>query len=144
MKYYTKIPNEVLEANQLSTSARLILCILLKYCGNDDYCFPSQERLSKDINLSPRHIRKLINELVNAGLVAKKRKGFNKPNTYRVTKDFLQYRISNTPHLGTEIPIHQGNVVPDKSTYSKGKGKSSSKKFEKLRNFVNSKIRTMD
>ena len=82
-----------------------------------------------------RHVRTLIERLISAGLVSKRRRGWNRSNTYTVSRE-LRIDIdgkSGSYHLGSKFPLHRENVVPDKSTYLKGKGKKSSAGFEKLK-----------
>lgn len=134
MKNYTKIPNEILEKSQLSIPARLLFCILLKHCGNKDTCFPGQIRLAYSLGYSERHIRNLISELVEAKMVVVKRLGFNKSNTYKVSRDL--YRNSGSSHLGSAVPLTNGDTVPNNSTHIKEKDKNYFKnraKLEKMR-----------
>lgn len=148
MKNYTKIPNELMSQSQLSIQARYLLCVLLKYCGKDEWCFPSQARLAEDMGYkSPRYIRSILGELQRAGLVYKKRRGFNRSNTYRVAKIFTIERSpasypqgqSASYHLSSDIPLHQGSVIPPKNTYLKGKGKRSFVGLEKYRKALEEK-----
>lgn len=133
MRNYTIIPNEILGASQLSVQARYLLCVLLKYCGQDEWCFPSQETLAKEVGCSARYIRRLLEELLHAGVIVKTRRGFNRSNTYRVAKSFVVDRNGSSCQLGSKFPLHQGNTVPTKSTYLKGKDKRSLKGLENLR-----------
>lgn len=120
MKNFTAIHNEIFEASQLSIPARLLHCILLKYCGQNEWCYPSQNTLAEDLGLrGPRHIRTLINELIKAGLVIKKRTGFNQSNSYKVAKEFLIDRKHDSLHLGSSFPLDQGIKIPPKNTYRK-------------------------
>lgn len=132
MKSYTKVPNEIFDKNQLSRAARFLYCDLLRYCGQDDHCFPTQNRLATDLNISIRQLRTVLKELTEAGIVCKRRTGFNRPNTYTVSKDLELNRKLNSPHLGSGLPIHNRNLVPTKNTYLKGKGKTNLKGLEKL------------
>lgn len=144
MKNFTIIPNEILEESQLSIPSRYLLCVLLRYCGKDEFCYPSQETLGKTLGYTARYIRILLNELEKAKLIHRKRTGFNKSNTYRVTKDFdrnysshnptIKNRNNNSPQLGSKFPLHQGNSIPPKITYRKEKRKNMDKKgFESLK-----------
>ena len=150
MKDYTIIPNAILRESQLSLPARYLHCVLLRYCGKDDFCFPSQKKLGQDLGCSDRHIRKLIKELEAEGLVVKTRKGYNRANNYKVAKDLTSNRNQDSSlndgndtksrkpssvQLGTTIPLHQGTPVPPNSIYLKGKDNNtfSSKGLEKLR-----------
>ncbi|MPM45137.1 hypothetical protein SDC9_91822 [bioreactor metagenome] len=90
------------------------------------------------MSLSERYIRKLLKQLEEKGIIDVKRTGFNKPNTYKVSKNII--RVPSTPidrdsdsyHIGTPVPLHTGNTVPPKSTYTKGKDKINIKNFEEL------------
>jgi len=140
-KNFTIIPNELLKPSQLSNMARLLFCVLLRYCGQDDWCFPSQEKLASDLGVSSRHIRTILDELIASGVILKKRRGFNRSNNYKVAKQFVIERNSSSYQLGSKFPLHDGNTVPPKSTYIKGKGKRSKKGLESLRKIVESQIR---
>lgn len=120
MNNYTKIPNEILNNSNLSVSVRYLFCVLLRYCGNKEWCYPSQETLGEVLKYTPRHIRNLIKELEKAGLLLKKRTGFNKTNSYLLTKSLVIDRQLNSFQLGSKFPLHGGNNVPPKSTYIKG------------------------
>lgn len=126
MKNFTQIPNEILDESHLSIQARYLLCVLLRYCGQDDYCYPSQRTLARVLGCTDRHIRNLLKELLKSKLIISKRKGFNKPNTYTVSKTFERKcisslkskdRKSSSYHLGSRIPLNQGNNLPDNNTY---------------------------
>lgn len=150
MKDFTIIPNDMLRNSQLSVHARYLFCVMLRYCGKSDYCFPSQQTLANDLGYSDRHVRDLIKELERAGLVVKTRKGYNRANTYTVAKiiqsdrksvsslndgNASKTRKSDSVQLGTMIPIHQGSTLPPNSIYLKGKDNNSvsHKGLEKLR-----------
>jgi hypothetical protein len=133
MRPYTKIPNQMLNQSQLSIPARYLYCVLLRHCGKNDKCFPSQKTLGKEVGITDRYIRKMLIELINAGLVYKRRLGYNRANTYTVSKDLKTDWNQGSYRIGSIFPLHQGNTVPDKSTYIKGKGKRSIKGLEKMR-----------
>lgn len=133
MKNYTKIPNEMLNESQLPIPARYLYCVLLKYCGKNEWCFPGQKTLAKILGYSEEYIRKLLKKLYTAGIVSKKRRGFNRTNTYKVAKSLEINRNSGSAHIGSKFPLHQGTTVAPKSIYLKGKGKRSLKGLEKCR-----------
>jgi len=130
MKNYTKIPNEIFEKSQLSISARYLYCLLLKFCGKKEWCYPSQKTLGKVAGKSEKRIRAYLEELKEAGLILVRRTGFNKPNTYKVSKspEIVEDRTKMTPQIGSKFPLHMGQKVPPKSTYIKEKDKTTSKK----------------
>jgi len=147
MRNYTKIPNEIFEPSQLSIKSRYLYCVLLKFCGKDDHCFPGQKRLAEILKCSERYIRDLIDELEKSEILVKRRSGWNRTNTYTLTKDLTSnrkpssapLRNSISPQLGPVIPIHQGTPLPPKSTYLKGKDKRSLKGLEKMRRVLEEK-----
>lgn len=123
----------MLGPSQLSTGARLLYCILLRYCGNDESCFPSQATLAKDMSISPRQTRNLLDELIRADLVLRRRKGWNRSNTYIVTKSFTVERKGTAFQLGSKFPLQLGNSEPTKNTYLIEKDKRSIKGLELMR-----------
>lgn len=133
MKNYTKIPNEILSECQLSVLARYLYCVLLKHCGKDDRCFPGQRLLADTVGVSDRQIRRYLSELIKEGIITKQRRGWNRTNTYTVSRDLDVKRTGTSYQLGSIFPLHSGNTIPPKSTYLKGKGKRSIKGFEKFR-----------
>jgi len=85
------------------------------------------------LDYSDRYIRKLLDELCDAGVIFKKRMGFNRANNYKVAKSLEISRNSGSAHIGSKFPLHQGTIVPPKNTYLKAKGKRSIKGLEKYR-----------
>jgi hypothetical protein len=56
-KGFTMVPNHVLVSDQVSPGAKLAYAMLLKYAWQDDFCYPGQERLAKDMGVSDRSVR---------------------------------------------------------------------------------------
>ena len=121
MKGFTHIKNIMLDESQLSIPARYLYCVLVRYCGKNDTCYPSQKTLARVLGVSDRHIRELLDELKRNELLASHRSGFNKPNTYTVAKDLRVDRNQSSAHVGSMFPLHRGTEVPANSTYRKGK-----------------------
>src|SRR5260370_19097873 len=69
-KGFTQVPNHVLVSNKLSPGAKLTYAMLLKYAWQNDYCFPGQERLAKDMGVTDRSVRTYLHELETPKLVA--------------------------------------------------------------------------
>ncbi len=136
MKNFTLIPNEIFEPSQLSALAVLLYCNLVKHCGKDDWCFPGQVLLGKNLRISARHVRDIMDELINAGLVYKKRRGYNRSNTYKVSKQLQLHRNGGSYQIRSYVPLHTVTPVPPKSTYLKAKGKRSIKGLSSLREVV--------
>lgn len=118
MKNYTIIPNELLDASPLPIQARYLLCVLKRFAGQDELCYPSQHRLSLALGVSERQIRTYLRTLEKEGLVSKKRRGFNKSNTYILAS---KWGKPSSDHSGTPLPHNPGNPIPYKSTYRKPK-----------------------
>lgn len=138
---YTKVPNEIFDENQLSTPAKLLYIALLRYCGNKDYCYPSQKLLSIYMGVTTRQTRNYLDELYKAGIVFKRRTGFNKPNTYKVSNCLNTYTDKKTmsPQIGTKFPLHTDQQFPTNRTYLKLTEKMSVNKFaEKRQHLINS------
>lgn len=135
MKNFTIVPNQLFEQSQISVQARYLYCVLLKFCGKNDWCFPSQITLGKIFGCSDRNIRTLLKELIQNELISKQRRGWNRSNTYYVVKLLDTDRIPNSYHSGSVVPIHNETTVPPKSTYliAKDNNKYSLKGKEQCR-----------
>jgi DNA-binding transcriptional regulator GbsR (MarR family) len=142
MRNYTKIPNELFEESQLSIVERYLFGLLLKYCGKKDYCYPSQKTIAKIMGYSERYVRVLLKKLEEKKIIYTSRTGFNRPNTYKVSKDLIRNssspakktinEIHKSPHLGTAVPLHIGKELPPNSTYIKEKDKNKDKNLAAL------------
>lgn len=142
MKDFTVIPNLLLRPSKLKINARYLLCVLLRYCRNLEYCFPSQRTLGKDLELSARQVSVYLNELIKEGLISKTRTGFNTSNTYKIDKNSIfdtePVSTANEPttkidrkqgsaHIRSVVPFYTGNIllpsntsllIKDNNTYS--------------------------
>jgi biotin operon repressor len=58
--------------------------MLLSYAWQNDYCFPGQDRLAKDMGCGLRSVVRFIQELEKEGFIAIKRRGQGKPNLYEL------------------------------------------------------------
>ena len=58
--------------------------MLLKYAWQDNFCFPGQERLAKDMGVTDRSVRTYLQELEKADFVAIKQRGLGKVNLYEL------------------------------------------------------------
>ncbi len=131
MKNFTQIPNEILEESQLSIPARYLLCVLLRRCQSDEWCYPSQKSLGRYLNVKPRTIRNYLKELEENGLIYTVRTGFNRPNTYKVAKKYIVDRKTDSYHIGSAIPLHRGNPLPSNNTYRRRKYNNKVKDIKK-------------
>jgi hypothetical protein len=83
-KGFTQVPNHVLVSGLLSPGAKLTYAMLLKYAWQNDYCFPGQERLAKDMGVTDRSVRTYLQELEARRFVNIKQRGLGKPNLYEL------------------------------------------------------------
>lgn len=79
---FTQVPNVVLKHAAISFGAKVAYGVLLSYAWSDDFCFPAQERLAKDLDCSVRQVQRLLNELKDQSFITWKQQGLNKPNIY--------------------------------------------------------------
>ncbi len=79
---FTQVPNFILRDSSLTLGAKMTYAMFLSYAWNDDYCFPGQERLAKDIGIAERSVRTYLNELKACGLLKVEQRGLGKTNLY--------------------------------------------------------------
>ena len=81
---FTQLPNVVLKHQTISYGAKVAFGVLLSYAWQDDFCWPAQERLAKDLNCSVRQVQRLLKELKDQSFVDWKQQGLNRPNIYYI------------------------------------------------------------
>ena len=81
---FTQVPNTVLESIEISPGAKLTYAMLLKYAWQNDFCFPGQDRLAKDMGVSLRSTNSYVQELEERGFISILRRGQGKPNIYEL------------------------------------------------------------
>src|SRR3984893_5517186 len=74
-KGFTQVPNHVLVSSKLSPGAKLAYAMLLKYAWQNDYCFPGQKRLAKDMGVTDRSVRTYLQELEGEKVVCLQQRG---------------------------------------------------------------------
>jgi biotin operon repressor len=100
-KGFTMVPNHVLVSNKVSPGAKLAYAMLLKYAWQDDYCYPGQERLAKDMGVTDRSVRTYLQELEAEKFINIKRQGQGNTNLY-----MLNLRPSGTDRKN--FPVKTG------------------------------------
>jgi Helix-turn-helix domain len=53
---FTQVPNHLLRSDKISAGAKLAYTMLLSYAWQNDFCFPGQERLAKDMGAGERSV----------------------------------------------------------------------------------------
>jgi len=81
---FTQVPNAVLKSDKLSPGAKLAYSMLLSYAWHNDFCFPGQDRLAKDMGVSLRTTNTYIQELDRKQFLSIRRQGQGRPNIYEL------------------------------------------------------------
>ena len=63
------VPMEVLRIEQLSHGAKLLYGLLRLYAGRNGRCFPSRDRLARDMGVKRRTVSAYLRELHEARLI---------------------------------------------------------------------------
>ena len=103
-KGFTQVPNHVLVSRELSPGAKLTYAMLLKFAWQNDYCFPGQERLARDMGVTDRSVRTYLQELQAKDFITITQRGLGKPNLYE-----LNLALRMTSSAGRKnLPIRTG------------------------------------
>ena len=81
---FTQVPNSVLKSDKLSPGAKLTYAMLLSYAWQNDFCFPGQETLAKDMGAGARSIVRYISELEDCQFLTIRKRGQGKVNIYEL------------------------------------------------------------
>jgi hypothetical protein len=141
---FTILPNRVLRARNLSAPAKTLYAILLSYSWQADKCFPGYAHLCEDMGIGSRRIlRKYIQELEQAKLLAHIRRGQGLTNIYILLslKNALLETASQADghrgdhqekHTGDHLNGHRGEHKKDEVEENESEeNEDSSKKPEK-------------
>ena len=81
---FTQVPNFILTEPNLSVGAKMAYAMLLRYAWQNNFCFPGQERLAKDMGAGKRSVIRFMAELEKAGYIAVSRRGLGQTNLYQL------------------------------------------------------------
>jgi hypothetical protein len=81
---FTQVPNFLLKSMKLSSGDKITFAMLLSYAWQNDYCFPGQQRLARDMGLDERSVRRHLKSLEIDGLLAIRQRGQGKTNIYEL------------------------------------------------------------
>ena len=81
---FTQVPNYMLKCSRISPGAKLTYAILLSYAWANDYCFPGQELLAKDMGSGLRSVARYIKELEKEKFLTIKKLGQGRVNLYEL------------------------------------------------------------
>ena len=71
MKWYAIIPTEVLSSKELSSSAKLLVGVLISLSNKNGYCFASNQYIADTLGMSITYVRSLIKELEDKNLITR-------------------------------------------------------------------------
>jgi hypothetical protein len=81
---YVLLSQHVLTTPKLSPGAKCVHALLIHYGWNNEYCFPGQDRIAKDMGMSASRINEFTKELEANGFIEIIRRGQGKTNVYRI------------------------------------------------------------
>jgi hypothetical protein len=81
---FTQLPNFILKDPKLSAGAKVVYAIFISYGWHNDFCFPGQDRLAKDMGMTRPRVTQLVGELEQAKLITIERRGQGKTNIYTI------------------------------------------------------------
>lgn len=107
MKTYLKVPNHIAQSKELSLGAKLCYGRLVQYIGNNQYCYPSYATLGQELGISERQAKRYVKELIEHGLINKKRRGKEQTNLY-----YLSDGTNMSFHDGTDMTCKEiSNII---------------------------------
>jgi DNA-binding transcriptional ArsR family regulator len=81
---FTQVPNFLLRSRKLSTGDKMTYAMLLSYAWHNNFCFPGQVTLGKDLGIDERNVRRHLKSLSEHGLLTIRRRGQGKTNIYEL------------------------------------------------------------
>jgi hypothetical protein len=107
---FTQVPNHILRSDKISPGAKLAYAMLLSYAWQNDFCFPGQETLAKDMGVSSRSVRTYLKELESKRLLTIQQQGQGRVNIYHL--DLQMKQPKPNPHSRghrKNFPVKNGN-----------------------------------
>ena len=102
---FTQVPNFLLKMKGLSSGDKLAFAMLLSYAWQNDFCFPGQARLAIDMGLNERSVRRHIQSLEKAGLLAIQQRGQGKTNIYELSLTVTKPKKGSPIRTGQKRPV---------------------------------------
>lgn len=118
LKGFIQIPRLVLLHPEISYGAKVVYGVLLHYAWQDDFCFPAQDSLAKDMLCTDRQIRRYLDELKTSKLVSWKQRGLTQPNIYSILS-IPEKEISTLIEHKSAQKAGKKGIKPDR-TYMSG------------------------
>lgn len=130
LKGFVQIPKFILMHPKLSFGAKVTYGVLLSYAWQEDFCYPAQAAIAKDLNLKERQVRNLLTELKKAGLIGWKQQGLNRPNIYYLLSVTNSEKKVDRQNIAT--PDRQKNTALDRQNMSLPERQNIADKVEAL------------
>jgi DNA-binding MarR family transcriptional regulator len=83
-KGFTQVPNALLRHKAISPGSKLVYTMLLSYAWQNDFCFPGQETLAKDMGVTSRSVRTYLKELEAKKFLTIQQQGQGRVNIYHL------------------------------------------------------------
>lgn len=104
---------EIMRDARLKPLEKCVFVDLLLYAGTNRDAYPSEKTLAEDFNVSDRHIRNVLNQLKNKGLLDWKRRGFSRSNKYDLIREIYFLNDENSKNqLGNHVSFYRGKPFP--------------------------------
>ena len=79
---FTMYPNAIQNDPNLELGEKAVYAQFLQYAWHHDYCFPSQDRVAKNLGITRKSVNKFVAGLAKKGLLTIERRGLGKTNIY--------------------------------------------------------------
>ncbi len=79
---FTQVPNVIQNDPDLELGEKAVYAQFLQYAWHHNYCFPSQDRIAKNLGVSRTLVTKFVAGLAKKGLLTIERRGLGKTNYY--------------------------------------------------------------
>jgi hypothetical protein len=106
---FTQVPNSLLRHSNVSPGAKLAYAMLLSYAWQNDFCFPGQETLAKDMCVTSRSVRTYLKELEGKKLLTIRQQGQGRVNVYHLDLRAKSLRATASGSGRKNFPVKAGN-----------------------------------
>lgn len=124
---FIQVYNSVIFSPKLSAKARILYAALVNHAIKTDVVWPSQETLAKLVGCSARHVRTLMKELIEEGLVKILKRGYWKRAT--------EYLLTSLVRIGNNAVRPASNMGNSRSyqpyTNTNNINNRANRRFEK-------------
>ena len=115
---FVQVPKIVLMHQNLSYGAKVAYGVLLGYAWQDDFCYPAQESIARDLSCSTRQVRRLLTELKDRELISWKQQGLNRPNIYFVLPLKTEKATKTLDRTNMSIPDRTNMSIQERTNTS--------------------------